>query len=231
MLDRARKTVLAIINKENRGYLSPSETDLFFTQAQLEVFEDYFVDYAKWIAKSNLRLSNSGYADMPKQLREKIEIFAKVANLTFDSGTSLFDFPSDSYYVNEIFYLEREVEEVDKQRMKYLKRANLTAPTVEYPAYTRYGKAVKVLPSTIETDVSCDYLRKPLPPKWTYVSVSGNPIFNQSASDFQDLEIHPSDEVKIITKVLSYVGISIREADIVKLMDNKNVIDLQKEKL
>lgn len=231
MLDRARKTVLAVLNKENRGYLSPSETDLFFTQAQLEVFEDYFVDYAKWIAKSNLRLSNSGYADMPKQLREKIEIFAKLGTMSLDGGSGLFTFPTDSYYVNEIFYEDREVEEVDKQRMKYLKRANLTAPTVDYPAYTRYGRAVKILPVSIVEGVTCDYLRSPLPPKWTYVEVGGNPIFNLSAVDYQDLEIHPSDEAKIITKVLSYAGIHMREADVTKLMDNKSIVELQKEKI
>lgn len=230
MLDRARKTVLAIINKENRGYLSPSETDLFFTQAQLEIFEDYFIEYTKWVAKANLRLSNSGYANMPKRLREKIEVFAEIQDISPNSINGFFDFPSDTYYINELYYNDIEVEEVDKQRMKYLKRANLTAPTEEYPAYTVYGRAVKVLPSSITT-ITCDYLRKPKSPKWTYIEVLGNPVFNISNSDFQDLEIHPSDEPKLITKVLSYVGISIREADIVKIMDNKNIIDLQKEKI
>ena len=60
---------------------------------------------------------------------------------------------------------------------------------------------------------------------------SDSELFLFMPDDFQDLEIHPSDEPKIITKVLSYVGINIREADIVKLMDSKNIIDLQKEKI
>ena len=36
--------VLAIINKENRGYLTPQEFNLFANQAQIEIFEQYFFD-------------------------------------------------------------------------------------------------------------------------------------------------------------------------------------------
>ena len=59
----------------------------------------------------------------------------------------------------------------------------------------------------------------------------GNPVFNSSATDYQDLEIHPSDEPKVIMKVLAYVGIHLREADIVNAMAQKESIDLQKEKI
>jgi len=233
MLDRARKTVLAIVNKENRGYMSPSQGDLFFNEGQLEIFEDYFLEYTKWIHKANLRLCNSGYADMPKMLREKIEVFAEEATLAYNGTTLNFDFPADAYFVNELFYLNgtdsREIDEISKKKMRYLEASILTAPSVEYPAYTRYGRAVKVLPSTIIMDVKCDYLRKPLVPKWTYTTVLGNPVHNPSAVDFQDLEIHPSDEPTIIQKVLGYMGIHIREADITKLMNSKDVIDLQKQ--
>ena len=229
MLDRARNTVLAVINKENRGYITPSESDLFFNQAQLEIFEDYFMEYAKWIAKQNTRLSNSDYSDMPKMIREKIEIFADTSDMTFNETSGLFEYPSDAYYVNEVYYNDEEADEVDKRRMRYLVKSNLTAPTTEYPIYTRYGRSVLMHPTSIITDVSCDYLRRPKTPKWTYLTANGNPIFNPGAGDYQDLEIHPSDEPKIIVKVLSYVGISIREADVVQLMQAKETIDLQKD--
>lgn len=229
MLDRARRTVLAIINKENRGWMSPSQGDLFFNQAQLEIFEDYFLDYAKWIHKANLRLSNEGYSDIPKLLREKIEVFAENAQMTYNAISEYFEFPSDAYYVNEIYYNDSEVAEVNKKRFRYLKKSILIAPTEDYPVYTRYGRAAQILPNTIVDTVTCDYLRRPKTPKWTFVEVSGNPVFNPSAVDFQDLEIHPSDEPKIVQKVLGYMGIHVREADIVQIMKNEEAIDLQKQ--
>jgi hypothetical protein len=68
------------------------------------------------------------------------------------------------------------------------------------------------------------YIRKPLDPKWTYTVVNNNPLFNPSAADYQDFEIHPSDEPKLIIKILSYMGVSIREQDIFTVaesMDNE----------
>ena len=43
-IDTVYQRVLAILNKENRGYVTPQEFNLFANQAQLEVFEQYFFD-------------------------------------------------------------------------------------------------------------------------------------------------------------------------------------------
>ena len=41
-VDTVYQRVLAILNKENRGYVTPQEYNLFANQAQLEIFEQYF---------------------------------------------------------------------------------------------------------------------------------------------------------------------------------------------
>jgi hypothetical protein len=47
------------------------------------------------------------------------------------------------------------------------------------------------------------------------VSLSGGePVFNQSASDYQDFELPLSDEPTLVVKILEYAGISVREGDI-----------------
>ena len=43
-IDTVYQRVLAILNKENRGYITPQEFNLFANQAQLEIFEQYFFD-------------------------------------------------------------------------------------------------------------------------------------------------------------------------------------------
>ena len=37
-------TVLSILNKEQRGYITPEEFNKLGTQVQLEIFENYFED-------------------------------------------------------------------------------------------------------------------------------------------------------------------------------------------
>jgi len=85
MINEVRNTVLAIMNKDNNGYLTPAEFNLFANQAQLELFEEYFYDYNNWLIKQNqgngreIRLSNSGYADIPQSYEQVIDSFSTTA--------------------------------------------------------------------------------------------------------------------------------------------------------
>jgi hypothetical protein len=42
-------TVLSILNKEQRGYLTPDEFNKLATQVQLDIFENYFEDYNQFL--------------------------------------------------------------------------------------------------------------------------------------------------------------------------------------
>ena len=42
-------TVLSILNKEQRGYLTPDEFNKIATQVQLEIFEKFFEDYNQYL--------------------------------------------------------------------------------------------------------------------------------------------------------------------------------------
>ena len=43
-VDTVYQTVQALANKEQRGYLTPQEFNLFANQAQADIFEQYFYD-------------------------------------------------------------------------------------------------------------------------------------------------------------------------------------------
>jgi len=45
MINAVRNTVLAILNKNNYGYISPADFNLFAKQAQLDIFDEYFLEY------------------------------------------------------------------------------------------------------------------------------------------------------------------------------------------
>ena len=49
MINSVRNTVLAIINKNNYGYISPGDFNLFAKQAQLDIFDEYFIRYNQQI--------------------------------------------------------------------------------------------------------------------------------------------------------------------------------------
>ena len=60
-IDTVYQKVLMFANKEQRGYITPQEFNLFADQAQLEIFEQYFYDINFYL----LKLGNSKeYSDI-----------------------------------------------------------------------------------------------------------------------------------------------------------------------
>ncbi|WZE63596.1 virion structural protein [Maribacter phage Panino] len=213
MINSVRNTVHDFLEKNNRGWLKPERFNNYAYLAQMEILESYFYDYTRWLAMQSGRMVGSGYANIPKNIREKLDIFHKTGTLTYD--TDRFSAPPDSYRVMDIFYNGDFIDEVSKRRQVLLNKSNLTAPSEDYPVYVREEDEFVIYPSTITDDVDVSYIRKPLTPKWTFNLVQGNPMFNQSANDYQDFEIHPSDEHRLIVKILGFAGVSIREQDVV----------------
>tara|TARA_R110000824_G_scaffold97311_1_gene232390 strand:+ start:984 stop:1715 length:732 start_codon:yes stop_codon:yes gene_type:complete len=242
MINTVRNTVMAILNKDNNGYVTPEEFNLFAKQAQLELFEEYFYDYKNALNLQNKRLSNSGYADVPKQIAEVIDLFTRKETLTYVVGTTSFTLPTDWYTLNVVYYNDTtEVERVNQNKINQLVMSNITAPTTSYPAYyltgaststptpTLPGNSLIVYPTTITTLVDVLYVRYPSDPKWTYNTVSGSPVFNQSAGDYQDFELPISDQNALVYKILQYAGINIRELAITQLAAQEEAINDQKE--
>ena len=60
MINSVRNTVLAILNKNNYGYIAPNDFNLYAKQAQLDLFEDLFYEYNYQIIKENARQSGTG---------------------------------------------------------------------------------------------------------------------------------------------------------------------------
>jgi len=96
MINSVRNTVIAILNKNNYGYISPSDFNLYAQQAQLELFMKYFSDYNTIINKENARGSGTDYADFGKSFAEQAEEFIVTNPLT---NTSITTTLSNTYYL------------------------------------------------------------------------------------------------------------------------------------
>ena len=309
MINSVRNTVFSVLNKNNYGYISPQDFNLFAKQAQLEIFENYFSNYNTAINKENARISGSEYADITKGIEESIDTFSVIKNFdqknynkyftpsqtttgddyyllnkvlaytTFRvSGTSdvsgnnelidatatftttvavgdivvntltldkaeilaivsdteltldenIFTVADDGYSIfkNESY----EAEKVTNSKISMLSNSLLTAPTKTFPAYSLNNDSITVLPKTINNpgQVFSQYIRYPKDPKWTYSTLlGGQPVFNQSQPDFQDFELPIDDEVRLVTKILQYSGMQIRETEVVQFANLEEQKDNQ----
>jgi len=297
MINEVRNAVLSIVNKNNYGYISPSDFNLYAANAQMELFEEYFSSYNKTINAENLRSSGTDYADIESPLAETLETFLQTDYLSHISGNS-FSVPTTVTVGNNAYYILKllchtqlvtdgtntsvsaniladasatfitdgvlvgdivvngttkavaivesvlsnqtlqlssdiftasgigyniysqnstEADKVSVGKITMLNSSSLTKPSVVYPSYTLEGEKIKIYPSTInyKGQVEAVYFRFPKTPKWTYITlVSGEPVFDQTQSDYQDFELPYEDGYKLVTKILEYCGISIREMEV-----------------
>ena len=68
-IDTVYQKVLGILNKEQRGYVTAQEFNLFANQAQLDLFEQYFYDINQF---GRMHGNDTEYSDMLNILNEKI---------------------------------------------------------------------------------------------------------------------------------------------------------------
>jgi hypothetical protein len=228
MINSVRNTVLSILNKNNYGYISPSDFNLLAKQAQMEIYEEYYSAYNKTNNMENARMSGTEYADIKNPIAETLESFLRNDTLTqVAPNTNRYYAPSlvttgyTFYMISRLTCFDPtgttrlgDAEKVANARIYNLLDSMLTAPTTKYPAYIIDGDIINVYPTTINgaSSLKCSYFRQPLDPKWTYINLpNGEPAFDQSQPDYQDFELPPEDEYKLITKMLEYCGIVIRE--------------------
>lgn len=229
MINDVRNTVLSIISKDNRGFITPFEFNLFAKQAQLEIFGQYVFNYSNAINKQNARMHGEGYTDIPKNIAETIDLFSTFTSTTYNISTSKFNFPADYYFLEKLIYNNStEIEKVSHRKILNLVNSNLTAPTTKYPVYTMAEDGLLVYPTTINSNVTIQYLRYPKDPQWTYSTTPlGDPLFNPGAATYQDFELPLDDFANLVIKILQYSGISIREQDVVAAAKSEEVQDIQ----
>lgn len=239
MINQVYTTVLAILNKDNRGYVSPLEFNLYSELAQMAIFEEMFHKYSKSIVKQNNRMYNSEFSDIPKHIREAFDVFVSESVLNKDSNDLYFYFISDFYKglkldllpSKDTGYNRVEIEEVSKLDITRVLKNNLITPTTEYPVYIGVNGRYRIFPATIDGFVLGTYIRKPKAPKWTYQSVNGNALFNPSALDYQDFELPIQFFSDLVIKILGYCGIEIREADVIQVSQAMEAANITNEQL
>ena len=215
-VDTVYQRVLAIANKEQRGYITPLEFNLLANQAQLEIFESYFVELNQALAVPG---NESEYSDIVKTLNGKISIFKTEAALSL-SG-SYFQYPSDMYKLGTLYAGQPsagaiingiEIQEINYDELLDYTNSPLTRPTETKPLYIRRTEGLNIIPSTIVSGIRVTYTKIPSKVEWGYVVTNEQALYNASSSD--NFELHVSEETTLVMKILGLAGIVMQKPDL-----------------
>ena len=250
-IDRVYQKVLALANKEQRGYITPQEFNLFADHAQMEIFEQYFYDLNQF---QRLPGNSTGHSDVVTNLEEKISFFEEYdKNVTVQGNYgNVMTSEVDGLYRIEMIRVDyvtesslRVAEEIQLNELNKYSTAPLGKWSKKRPVYTRYRgstnpQAIKVYPypepatlgnnnNYIFTDrVLISYIKKPSKPNWAYVVINNKPLYNTTSA--VDFELHASEETELVYRILALFGIAIEKPQLTQIAAGLQGSQIQQEK-
>jgi|TARA_R100001460_G_scaffold68813_2_gene109375 hypothetical protein len=183
----------------------------------------------------------SGYATGDVITIPQASMTGANANCTFpllatDLNTHGFTIlPTDLYRISNISRVNRSInlEKLHKSEFTYVNSSKLTTPSSTYPVYYRDINGIKISPSTLaEEYVTIDYVKTPAAPQWNASSTTGphGSIVIDDATSV-NFELHPSDETNLVIRILSYVGVVIKDPLIIQKIQQEEQTNFQKENI
>ena len=221
-IDTVYQKVLAIANKEQRGYITPQEFNLFADQVQMDIFEQYFYDINQF---NRIPGNNTEYGDMLTLLEEKIAIFKNIKLLFYQSP--YFQKPQELYKIGTLETGYGEVEQVTHKEYLSIKLSPLAKPTLKRAVYIDTPRGFRIYP-TFTNNVHLHYIRKPLKANWGYNIVGEHALHDATIS--QDFQLHPSEENNLIIKILALAGIAIKDPSLYQIASAEDQKNIQQEK-
>ena len=234
-IDTVYQKVLAITNKEQRGYITPHEFNLFADQAQMEIFQQYFYDLDQF----ERRLGSDGVG----LLNDKIQIF-KHTPLNLVHGQTL---PSDTYMIDDVWISwahkdkkpihhqagttrRTTVQRIDRNEVAGIKSMQFGKKLAF--CYYVYKNRIYYIWDGPQPPWRVNLTKKPTTPKWTYVvdPTTQSALYDAGAIGLQDFQLHMSEENNLVVKILLLAGISMKDIGLAQLAGQKEASTKQQEK-
>jgi hypothetical protein len=223
--------VLAIANKEKRGYITPLEFNLLANQAQLDIFNQYFYDVGQF---NRLPKSEEQYLNAIDIVKQKISVFEKFRGAPSAVSSNTITLHVDAFELGDVFYVDSGlytfIEKVDQKELMDMQLSPLAVPTALRPVYVKtssnkidiYG----VSPTT--SNIKHNYIKKPIDVAWGSTIVNDVSLYNSSTSI--NSELHPSEETKLVVKILALSGIILEDPNLYQSASQEEMKDLQQSK-
>jgi len=258
-VDTVYQRVLGILNKEQRGYVTPQEFNLFANQAQMDLFEQYFYDINQF---GRIPGNDTEYSDMLDTLNKKISLFETTATLVIDpvADEPKFELPSDMYrlgtviyknvttkdlypspsqpanypLVNPVIYRQVsntfvEAERINQNEFLYINSSPLTKPKNSRPVYTSDRSGLQVYGN----EEIIDNVKATYIKRPAKVEWGYQMIYGEALYDANysvDFELHPSEETELVIKILELAGVLIKDLSLYQVFNAEEQQKIQQEK-
>jgi len=241
-INRVYLTVQAVCNSNNRGYPTVSQFNQFAVDAQQEEFQEQLASFDQELRKQRLFTSHSkGAYDSIQQIRDTLSPLLRVST-SLTGSSNVMDLPDNLAYSLDFEVSGRTATIVPPDKARSRINSFLGAPTDARPIVIVDGTTATFYPSTLTTadELAITYYKYPQGtnpisgaastsnPTWAYNTVNNVAVY--SAANSVDFELPKSLEYRLAQRILSYVGINMREPEIeqfAQLKEQEETINTQ----
>ena len=247
-IDNVYQKVLAIANKEQRGYVTPQEFNLFADQAQMDIFEQYFYDLNQFKRRPGTQQAES---DIVNIINDKLSFFSKfeILDSNYLSTSNPIRYQNQPFTIPTDYYRFQDarsntgyggvtVEKLTKPSFFQAMNSPLLRGTNQRPIMyiEEEDKQIWVMSNNSYWDgppersgvpitkITLQYFRKPSPTNWGYNVIGENALYDPAKSI--NFELHASEENNLVIKILALAGIAMKDPSIYQIAsaeDNKNI--------
>ena len=228
------QTVLLILNKEQRGYMTPEEFNKVASQVQLEIYNKTFEDYNQLIRQ---RQPSTGTADRIQDLENKLAPFkasVNAINVSEPAGKiyARINLPEGMYRLEKIIVNSAvEAQMVTISELYCNDLSQLTSPTINFPIFAFEKNAgvgagdfqqIAFLPKQNNgvnwntSDFDIYYFLTPQDIVWAYTTNQNNGAYEYNGNNSVQFTLVNSEFTNIVLRVLLYSGVVIRDNQIVQ---------------
>lgn len=231
-VNRVYSTLKGIVNKDQKGFVTPAIFNEFASVAQMNIYNRLFDKESNALRFRRASLDAGRDFSKDKQLKEDLSVFAKKSSLTKNGG--VFVKPSDlgriismrtasnfvlddySGYQISILYNQDDIDRVLS--------SSLSRPTMESPV-ALVSSDIEIFPTTVSS-ISLRYYKlpeglnpttgakDPSQPSFGYsTAVPGVELYSPSSSI--DFELPEHYFVDLVVEIAQLIGINLRDADVV----------------
>tara|TARA_R110000823_G_C15841213_1_gene491208 strand:+ start:5 stop:730 length:726 start_codon:yes stop_codon:yes gene_type:complete len=217
-IDTIYQRVLAVANKEQRGYITPQQFNLFVNQAQMDIFEQYFYDLE--LREKSTEDDEGSVSNMVELIDNKIGVFTSIHDVLY--GTVFRTTHPVSllpvYRTGRIIaggYTAKKVSENEANNLigSTFHKSALSKNPIYRDSMTN-GEDIEVFNNAgqLITGVTCEYVVKPAKAEWGYSLVGGKALYNATRSS--NSQLHASEESELVDKILVLAGLSLRSPEL-----------------
>lgn len=217
-IDTIYQRVLAVANKEQRGYITPQQFNLFVNQAQMDIFEQYFYDLE--LREKNTEDDEGSVSNMVELIDNKIGVFTSIHDVLYGTVFRITHPVSllPVYRTGRIIaggYTAKKVSENEANNLigSTFHKSALSKNPIYRDSMTN-GEDIEVFNNTgqLITGVTCEYVVKPAKAEWGYSLVGGKALYNATRSS--NSQLHASEESELVDKILVLAGLSLRSPEL-----------------